>query len=473
MSTIRPSDNFGDNPGDQEDSVDFEFFEEHRESIPGSLKKNDNNNSNLVKANNKTFVVEEKQEGDLYKRNEDLELSDETYHSTEEEEKNKKGIEDENNWVKSPTFHKSVNNSDKSNRNKAVVKDIDSDSVNDDDEEEQSISSGDISNIPRYKNRNVTSRNSPIRQSPNKNNDRKKQTRPSFRIASNSDIFNMNNECINVAQIADALKSFDKKIHRLHIRPPWKDPNSRPLPSDRTTAFYNMYEDYLKYRNQRPLSSLGYSTTKCLNDEIAVRRLYHSTLNRLRQNEKIQLENYELAKRLQKIRPTTGMTKEEQLRDYKKYFITPNSLYPYYKSEFISYRKNSHINQNLIKNKKQINTLKPNEFTSKSVNNNSSYNKYQTSNNNNNDKNNLKRSNKYVKGKIKLENSYNSEFKHESHDSHSSTLNHQVKYSKQFNKPIIVKQQQSSNNRPSSSSSSSTSSTSSSSFNSSSELSVK
>lgn len=265
---------------------------EQRESIPGSLKKNDNNNSNLVKANNKTFVVEEKQEGDLYKRNEDLELSDETYHSTEEEEKNKKGIEDEINWVKSPTFHKSVNNSDKSNRNKAVVKDIDSDSVNDDDEEEQSLSSGDISNIPRYKNRNVTSRNSPIRQSPNKNNDRKKQTRPSFRIASNSDIFNMNNECINVAQIADALKSFDKKIHRLHIRPPWKDPNSKPLPSDRTTAFYNMYEDYLKYRNQRPLSSLGYSTTKCLNDEIAVRRLYHSTLNRLRQNEKIQLENY-------------------------------------------------------------------------------------------------------------------------------------------------------------------------------------
>ncbi|CAH8525718.1 unnamed protein product [Schistosoma mattheei] len=423
MSTIRPSDHFGDNPGDQEDSVDFEFFEEHRESIPGSLKKNDNNNSNLFKANNKL----------LY---------------TEEEEKNKKGKEDGNNWVKSPTFHKSVNNSDKSNKNKAVVKNIDSDSVNDDDEEEQSISSGDIYNIPRNENRNVTSRNSPIRQSPNKNNERKKQTRPSFRIASNSDIFNMNNECINVAQIADALKSFDKKIHRLHIRPPWKDPNSRPLPSDRTTAFYNMYEDYLKYRNQRPLSSLGYSTTQCLNDEIA-------------------LENYELAKRLQKIRPTTGMTKEEQLRDYKKYFITPNSLYPYYKSEFISYRKNSHINQNLIKNKKQINTLKPNEFTSKSVNNNSSYNKYQTSNNN--DKNNLKRSNKDVQGKIKLENSYNSEFKHESHDSHSSTLNHQVKYSKQFNKSITVKQQ-SSNNRPSSSSSSSTSS---SSFNSSPELSVK
>ncbi|VDP66085.1 unnamed protein product [Schistosoma mattheei] len=464
MSTIRPSDHFGDNPGDQEDSVDFEFFEEHRESIPGSLKKNDNNNSNLVKANNKTFVVEEKQEGDLYKQNKELESSDETYHSTEEEEKNKKGKEDGNNWVKSPTFHKSVNNSDKSNKNKAVVKNIDSDSVNDDDEEEQSISSGDIYNIPRNKNRNVTSRNSPIRQSPNKNNERKKQTRPSFRIASNSDIFNMNNECINVAQIADALKSFDKKIHRLHIRPPWKDPNSRPLPSDRTTAFYNMYEDYLKYRNQRPLSSLGYSTTQCLNDEIAVRRLYHSTLNRLRQNEKIQLENYELAKRLQKVRPTTGMTKEEQLRDYKKYFITPNSLYPYYKSEFISYRKNSHINQNLIKNKKQINTLKPNEFTSKSVNNNSLYNKYQTSNNN--DKNNLKRSNKDVQGKIKLENSYNSEFKHESHDSHSSTLNHQVKYSKQFNKSITVKQQ-SSNNRPSSSS------TSSSSFNSSPELSVK
>ncbi|CAI2729246.1 unnamed protein product [Schistosoma spindalis] len=480
------TDHFGDNLGDEEDSVNFEFFEEHRESIPESLKKNDNNNSNLVKADNKTFVVEEKHEGDLYKQSEDLELSNEAYHSTEEEEENKKGKENENNWVKSSTFHKPNNNSDRSNRNTAVVKDIDSDSVNDDDkeeeeqEQEESISSDDISNISRNKNKNVTSRNSPVQQSLNKNNDQKKQTRTSFHNASNSDIFNMNNECINVAQIADALKSFDKKIHRLHIRPPWKDPNSKPLPSDRTIAFYNMYEDYLKYRNQRPFSSLGYSTTKCLNDEIAVHRLYHSTLNRLRQNEKIQLENYELAKRLQKIRPTTGMTKEEQLRDYKKYFITPNSLSSYYKSELISYRKNIHFNQKSINNKKQINILKPNELTTKSIRNDLLYNKYQTNNNNNNnnnnnDKSNLKRSNKDIKGKIKFENSNNSELKHES-NSNSSTMNHQVHYSKQFNKPLTI-QQQSSNNRSTSSSSSSSpsssSSTSSGSFHSSSELSVK
>uniref|UniRef100_A0A5K4F131 SWR1-complex protein 4 n=1 Tax=Schistosoma mansoni TaxID=6183 RepID=A0A5K4F131_SCHMA len=468
MSTGRLFDHFGDNPADQEDSVDFEFFEEHRESIPESLKKNnninyENNNSNLVKANTKTFVVKQKQEDDLYQRNEDLDLNDETYHSTEEEEENKKEKEDENNLVESPAFHKPVNDSDRRNMNKAVVKDIDNDLVSDDDDKEESVSSPDeISNIRRSKSKHVTSRNSPIRQSPDKNNNQKKQTRPSFHSTSNLDIYNVNNECINVAQIADALKSFDKKIHRLHIRPPWKDPNSRPLPSDRTIAFYNMYEDYLKYRDQRPLSSLGYSTTKCLNDEVAVRRLYHSTLNRLRQNEKIQLENYELAKRLQKIRPTTGMTREEQLRDYKKYFITPNSLYPYQKS---SYLQNFHINQKNIKNKKTKNTLKPNELPFKS------YNKYQTNSNNNNsnnngNNNNMKRFNKDVGDKIKLETSYNSESKHES-DLHSSNLNQQIKYSKQFNKPIIIRQQ-SPNNRSSSSSSSSSGS-----FNSSPELSIK
>ncbi|CAH8501283.1 unnamed protein product [Schistosoma turkestanicum] len=429
-------------PADPAESVDFEFFDEHPESILEPLKKDDKKDSELthsasLEPNNKTLMLKQQQRGNPYKRNGDVDLSDETYHSTEDEDEIRKIKGDGNNRGKSSLSHKPDNNPNKINKKKAVVKDVYSDSMNYNDIEERSnLSSSDITGLSSNETNYQTSRNSPVRQSLNKNDNQKKQTKLSFH---SPNIYNVNNERINVDEIADALKTLNKKVHRLHIRPPWKDPNSKPLPSDQTIAFYNMYEDYLKYQSQRPSSSLSCSA-KFLHDEIAVRRLYHSTLNRLRQNEKIQIENYELAKRLKNIRPTTGMTREEQLRDYKKYFITPNSLYAYQKSESTApCRKLFPINH-------KHNNLKSNELKSKSVNSdlshNNNNNKHQTNSINDNYKNNLKRLNKDAQGQMKLEHSYNSNYKHES-DSSSSTLNHQVNYSKQsLNTSKIIRHQQ-------------------------------
>ncbi|KAK4471302.1 hypothetical protein MN116_004742 [Schistosoma mekongi] len=373
MPTRKLSDYFSDSPPIPKESVDFEFYDEHQESVPEPLHKNnkknsENNDSDSPKPNSETLVRKQSHESNLVERSGDLELSDETYNTTDD------GNNEE-------TFHEQIDSNGRENRKKTVVHDVESDS------EEEPISSCDTTDSFEDKINYQTSRNSPVHQSSNKMNSNKGNQ---ARNASNPDIYHINNEYINAAQIANALKTFDRKIHRLQIRPPWKDPNSKPLPSDRTVAFYNMYEDYLKFQNQRSMSSLNQSKAKFSNNEIAVHRLYHSTLNRLRQNEKIQLENYELAKRLQRVRPTTGMTREEQLRDYKKYFITPNSFYPCHrKSTFISASQNDfYVSHKQNKSNKSRNTLKSNESTSNSMSSKSSYHKHQTTNNNNNNNSN-------------------------------------------------------------------------------------
>ncbi|TNN21260.1 Cilia- and flagella-associated protein isoform 1 [Schistosoma japonicum] len=323
-----------------------------RETAPEQLQQDDKNNSinndlEPPNSNSKILIRRQPQGSNLFEKSGNLELSNETYNTTDEE-KNEE------------TIHKQVDSDDEKSGKKAIVQNVESES------EEELISSCDTTDSFVDKINHQTSRNSPVCQSPNKiNSNEGKETRN----ASNPDIYYMNNEYINAAEIANALKTFDKKIRRLRIRPPWRDPNSKPLPSDRTIAFYNMYEDYLKFQNQRSVSSLNHSRAKFTDNEIAVHRLYHSTLNRLRQNEKIQIENYELAKRLQKIRPTTGMTREEQLRDYKKYFITPNSFYPCYKkSTFISALQNDfRVNHQQTKNNKSKNSFESNESTSNSM----------------------------------------------------------------------------------------------------------
>uniref|UniRef100_A0A8B9HL42 Cilia- and flagella-associated protein 97 n=1 Tax=Astyanax mexicanus TaxID=7994 RepID=A0A8B9HL42_ASTMX len=47
-------------------------------------------------------------------------------------------------------------------------------------------------------------------------------------------------------------------------------------------------------------------------------RMYHSTLNRQREQQRIQRENLALLKRLESVKPTRGMTRAEQLADYQR-----------------------------------------------------------------------------------------------------------------------------------------------------------
>uniref|UniRef100_A0A8C2CLK1 Cilia- and flagella-associated protein 97 n=1 Tax=Cyprinus carpio TaxID=7962 RepID=A0A8C2CLK1_CYPCA len=60
-------------------------------------------------------------------------------------------------------------------------------------------------------------------------------------------------------------------------------------------------------------------------------RLYHSALNRQRQQERIQKENLAFLKRLESVKPTPGMTRDEQLADYQRhcrYLGTPVTALP-------------------------------------------------------------------------------------------------------------------------------------------------
>ncbi|CAH8536515.1 unnamed protein product [Heterobilharzia americana] len=384
MSTKILSDYFHDDSVDSTESIDYEFYSENREKAPESLQKNNvtrfENKSVDLSENIKKVKSSQQQESKLYESNEKLvsnSLCDETYCTSEAAHSENDEISYSNNHTENPalaetpvvnysnrmfptvseTSSKSVQNNVKkiSEKNvKGEEKDNDEDGdENDDYEEDELVSfSSENEDVSIHKDDYRVSRNSPVQRTINaKGLSYPEQNRHTFHNELNNGIYNMNDECIKVAQIANALKSFDKKIHRLHIRPPWRDP---------------IQSHYLKYQNQRPFSSIEHSTSSCINTEIAVRRLYHSTLNRYRQNEKIQMENYELAKRLQKIRPTTGMTKEEQLRDYKKYFITPNAL-PSYTKPILppKYQQGSRVNhRTYIKNKtgKQVTSSKSRSF---------------------------------------------------------------------------------------------------------------
>ncbi|XP_043098997.1 cilia- and flagella-associated protein 97 [Puntigrus tetrazona] len=60
-------------------------------------------------------------------------------------------------------------------------------------------------------------------------------------------------------------------------------------------------------------------------------RLYHSALNRQREQERIQKENMAFLKRLESVKPTPGMTRDEQLADYQqqcRYLGTHNTAIP-------------------------------------------------------------------------------------------------------------------------------------------------
>lgn len=79
----------------------------------------------------------------------------------------------------------------------------------------------------------------------------------------------------------------------------------------------------IEYENQRLLhvlsrSSTGSSSRSTHQSSTQTFRLYHSTLNRQREHERIQRENLALLKRLESIKASPGMTRLEQLTDYHR-----------------------------------------------------------------------------------------------------------------------------------------------------------
>ncbi|KAL6467329.1 hypothetical protein MHYP_G00251330 [Metynnis hypsauchen] len=91
----------------------------------------------------------------------------------------------------------------------------------------------------------------------------------------------------------------------------------------------------IESENQRLLRELSRSSPRPRSGGSAHRsapptaRLYHSALNRQREQQRIQRENLAFLKRLESVKPTPGMTRAEQLSDYQRqagYLGIPNPL---------------------------------------------------------------------------------------------------------------------------------------------------
>ncbi|VUZ40570.1 unnamed protein product, partial [Hymenolepis diminuta] len=132
-----------------------------------------------------------------------------------------------------------------------------------------------------------------------------------------TDTESVNNESeIGIADLSEGLRLLSRDARFRSIRPLWRDPNSRPLPSDEMASVEAMLREYNKLL-------IKAEKNDCPAPKIAVRRPYHSTLNRWRQQERIQMENFYLADRLRNIRPSPEISREILLKRYKQYFITP------------------------------------------------------------------------------------------------------------------------------------------------------
>ncbi len=93
---------------------------------------------------------------------------------------------------------------------------------------------------------------------------------------------------MNVQELAIALKDLSKSAKFRSVRPPWRDPNSRQLPSDDAACVEEMLREYNSITSHNPRIPRPSFTVP----NVAIRRPYHSTLNRWRQQERIQIENF-------------------------------------------------------------------------------------------------------------------------------------------------------------------------------------
>lgn len=115
-----------------------------------------------------------------------------------------------------------------------------------------------------------------------------------------------------------------------HGRPTTSSPGSvsskRSVSSERQSkknfSFDSQRCQQIEKENRRLLDSLlGHSVRRRASTGTiltAPPRPYHSTINRIRQQRKIEEENLQILKRLERIRPTPNMSRDQQLRDYRR-----------------------------------------------------------------------------------------------------------------------------------------------------------
>ncbi|KAM4709630.1 cilia- and flagella-associated protein 97 isoform 2-T3 [Discoglossus pictus] len=102
-------------------------------------------------------------------------------------------------------------------------------------------------------------------------------------------------------------------------------------------SFTNEEVRHIDRENQRLLRELSRHASKPRvksltpkKPDILPSRLYHSALNRQREQQRIERENLALLKRLESVKPTVGMTRNEQLMDYQRQagYLSATALSP-------------------------------------------------------------------------------------------------------------------------------------------------
>ncbi|XP_015687281.1 cilia- and flagella-associated protein 97 [Protobothrops mucrosquamatus] len=108
--------------------------------------------------------------------------------------------------------------------------------------------------------------------------------------------------------------------------------NQSSLGSRKNYSFTNDEVRQIDRENQRLLKELTKHSAKPRNKSASVKKpsgstpkMYHSAINRQREQQRIDRENLAFLKRLEAVKPTTGMKRSEQLTDYQRqmgYFRT-------------------------------------------------------------------------------------------------------------------------------------------------------
>ncbi|KAM6220624.1 cilia- and flagella-associated protein 97 [Rhynchocyon petersi] len=117
-----------------------------------------------------------------------------------------------------------------------------------------------------------------------------------------------------------------KAFLQLEKKGPQKQPvDPPPVASGRNYSFTREEVRQIDRENQRLLKELSRQAEKPGNKSTIPRRamgqppkLYHSALNRQREQKRIERENLALLKRLEAVKPTIGMKRSEQLMDYHR-----------------------------------------------------------------------------------------------------------------------------------------------------------
>ncbi|XP_075053052.1 cilia- and flagella-associated protein 97 [Mixophyes fleayi] len=126
-------------------------------------------------------------------------------------------------------------------------------------------------------------------------------------------------DVMDLNQLLKAFMHLDKKEQKsLSVEHP-------PIRHKKNYSFSNDEVRYIDRENQRLLKELSRQASKTKSQNLTAKklsttshRLYHSALNRQREQQRIERENMALLKRLESVKPTVGMTRSEQFMDYQR-----------------------------------------------------------------------------------------------------------------------------------------------------------